>query len=216
MPLEAGPPRASIRGMRLHSLLLVMMVAAGALPAACGGETDTRYGPPDGLVGRQAPQPTATTTTTTTSTGTTPPPPADGGEAGTVPGNDSGSSGSSGGGDTGTGSCAVSWTNDVFPMLESTGSGACGGATCHANGAQPPTILDGNAAGTYNSLKGYTIINGKPYIAPGDTNIADSTMDCDLVTGTCGANKMPLAPGVLSTAQLTTIDTWVKCGAPQN
>jgi len=204
--------------MRLHSLLLVMMVAAGALPAACGGETDTRYGPPDGLVGRQAPQPTATTTTTT--------PLADGG-TGMMPGNDSGSSGSSGsssggsvsssgGAETGTGSCAVSWTNDVFPMLESTGSGACGGATCHANGAQAPTILDGNAAGTYNSLKGYTIINGKPYIAPGDTNIADSTMDCDLVTGTCGANRMPLAPGVLSTAQLTTIDTWVKCGAPQN
>ena len=113
-------------------------------------------------------------------------------------------------------SCTVSWTNDVFPMLESTGSGACGSATCHANGAQAPTIIDGNAAGTYNSLKGYTIINGKPYIAPGDTNLADSTMDCDLVTATCGANRMPLAPGVLSTAQLTTIDTWVKCGAPQN
>ena len=79
-----------------------------------------------------------------------------------------------------------------------------------------PYILDGNAAGTYNTLKGYTTINAKPYIAPGDTNIADSTMDCDLVTATCGANKMPLAPGALSATQLTTIDTWVKCGAPQN
>ena len=214
MPLEAGPPRAYVRGMRLHSLLLVMMVAAGALPAACGGETDSRYGPPDGLVGRQAPQPTATTTTTMTSTGTTPPPPADGGEAGTLPGNDSGTTGGDTG--TGTGNCAVSWANDVFPMLESTGSGGCGSTLCHANGTRPPYVLDGNAAGTYNTFKGYTIINGKPYIAPGDTNVADSTIDCDLVAGTCGANKMPLAPGVLSTAQLTTIDTWVKCGAPQN
>jgi hypothetical protein len=211
-----------MRGMRFHSsVLLGLLFAAGALPAACGGETDTHYGPPDGLVGRQAPQPTATSTGSSSGGGSSssggdsgmpPPPPADAGEAGTTPGNDSGTPPAEGG----TGSCAVSWTNDVFPMLESTGTGACGGGTCHASGAQPPTILDGNAAGTYNSLKGYTLINAKPYIAPGDTNLADSTMDCDLVTGTCGANRMPLAPGVLSPTQLTTIDTWVKCGAPQN
>ena len=110
----------------------------------------------------------------------------------------------------------MSWTTDVFPLLESTGSGACGSATCHASGAQLPTILDANPTGTYNSLKGYTLINGKPYIAPGDTNLADSTMDCDLVTMACGANRMPLAPGVLSATQLTTIDTWLGCGAPDN
>jgi hypothetical protein len=110
----------------------------------------------------------------------------------------------------------VSWTTDVFPMLESTGSGSCGSAACHANGGQQPNILDGNATGTYNSLKGYTLLNNVGYIVPGNANPADSAMDCNLVTSTCGADAMPLAPGALTATQKTTIDTWIKCGAPEN
>jgi hypothetical protein len=191
------------------------MLAGGAAPAACGGETDTSFGPPDGLVGRTAPPPTATasatTTTTATSTGTATTPPA--GDSGSPPAQDSGTTGTPEGG---TGTCAVSWTTDVFPMLESTGSGTCGSTACHASGAQTPTILDGNATGTYNSLKGYTLLNNVGYIVPGDTNPADSAMDCNLVTSTCGASPMPEAPGTLGATQKTTIDTWVKCGAPEN
>jgi hypothetical protein len=201
--------------MRVHWVLLGMMVVGGALPVACGGETDTAYGPPDGLVGRTAPTATATatttTTTTTTGTGTTPPP---AGDSGSPPPTDAGGTPTPDAG--GTGACAVSWANDVFPMLESTGSGSCAGAACHANGAQQPTILDGNAAGTYNSLKGYTLLNAVGYITPGNTDPAGSSIDCNLVTNSCGAGVMPLQPGTLSAAQKTTIDTWVKCGAPQN
>lgn len=200
-------------------VLVGVMAVAGAIPAACGGETSTAYGPPDGLVGRAAPEPTTTATGTTPGTtpgtGTGAPPPAGDagapaatGDAGTTPTPESG---------TTTLGCSVSWATDVFPMLESTGSGACGNTTCHANGAQPPTVLDGNPGGTYNSFKGYMILDAKGYITPGDTNVADSTIDCNLVTNACGAGVMPLSPaGALSQAQKTTIDTWVKCGAPEN
>lgn len=196
--------------MRVHWVLLGLMLAGGAAPAACGGETETTFGPPDGLVGRTAPPPTssATTTATSTSTGTTPP----AGEGGSPPPEDDAGTTEDGG----TGSCAVSWTTDVFPLLESTGSGSCGSAACHANGGQQPNVLDGNATGTYNALKGYTLLDNVGYIVPGNTNPADSAMDCNLVTSTCGAVAMPQAPGALSQAQKTTIDTWIKCGAPEN
>jgi len=201
--------------MRVHWLLLGIMVGAGAVPVACGGETDTSFGPPDGLVGRTAPSATATATTTTTSTttgtGTATTPPA--GDSGAPPEEDGGGTPTPEGGG---GTCAVSWTNDVFPLLESTGVGTCGSAACHANGGQQPTILDGNATGTYNSLKGYTLLNNVGYIVPGNDSVTGSAMDCNLVTSTCGATPMPEAPGALTAGNKTTIDTWIKCGAPEN
>jgi hypothetical protein len=195
----AGRPTFSL-------LFLGLMVAVGAAPAACGGETDTSYGPADELVNHPPPQPT--TTATTTSTATTP------SDAGPPPATDSGAPGDGGS----TGPCSVSWTNDVFPMFESTGSGACGNTTsCHGNGLNTPQVLDGNAQGTYNVFKAYTLINALPYIAPNDTNPAHSTMECNLVTGACGGLPMPQAPtGTLSQMQKNTIDTWLKCGAPAN
>ena len=202
------------------------MIGGGAAPLACGGETATKYGPPDGLVDRTPPQPTSTASPDSGG-GSSGGGSGSGGSGGSSSGSssggvagDSGSAGDTGGGSgggSGGGTCAVSWTKDVFPLLESTGSGACGSATCHANGATTPTVLDGNATGTYNQFKAYTIINGKGYITPGDTNTADSTMYCNLVTTSCGANVMPIQPtGNLSTAQKTTIGTWIACGAPQN
>ena len=77
-------------------------------------------------------------------------------------------------------------------------------------------MLDGNPTGTYNAFKGYTLLNNVGYITPGNANPADSSMDCNLVTNACGAGVMPLAPGTLSATQKTTIDTWIKCGAPAN
>jgi hypothetical protein len=144
-----------------------------------------------------------------TGTGTQPPPASDGG---TPSGDDSGTTGTEAGG---TGACAVSWATDVFPMLESTGSGACGSAACHASGAQLPAVLDGNPTGTYNSFVNFTLLNNTGYITPG-ANAASSPIDCNLVTATCGP-AMPVAgTGTLSATQKQTIDTWVKCGVPMN
>jgi hypothetical protein len=197
--------------MRVHWLLLGMMVAAGAVPAACGGEPETSYGPPDGLVGRTAPAATTTTTATSTATATTPPPAGDSGSP--PPDDDSGGATIPEGG---TSTCAVSWSTDIFPLLQSSGVGTCGSASCHASGGQQPTVTDGNASATYAAFKGYTLLNNVGYITPGNTTAAGSAMDCNLVTATCGATAMPEAPGALSPANKTSIDTWIKCGAPEN
>lgn len=200
--------------MRVHLVLLGAMVLGGAVPVACGGEPTTNFGPADGIVGRAAPQPTlsSTSTATSTATGTATTPPAD--DADTPPDDDGGTTTGAESGAPAT--CPVSWANDVFPLLESTGSGACGSATCHASGGQVPSVLDGNPAGTYTGFTNLTVINNIPYIAPGNTSAAASAMDCNLVTATCGP-AMPVSPtGTLSQAQKTTIDTWIKCGAPQN
>jgi hypothetical protein len=78
-------------------------------------------------------------------------------------------------------------------------------------------MIDGNAATTYTNLKAYTI-NGKGVIVPGDANPSDSALECDLgiQQPVCGLGQMPQPPGTLNAAQRTTIDTWIKCGAPNN
>jgi hypothetical protein len=78
-------------------------------------------------------------------------------------------------------------------------------------------MVDADPATTYTNLSKYTI-NGKALIVPNDTNPADSTLECNLgiVNPICGLQAMPQPPGALGAAQRTTIDTWIKCGAPNN
>ena len=100
-------------------------------------------------------------------------------------------------------------------MFESTGSGQCATGACHG-GTNAPTILDNNPATTYTNLKAYSI-NGNPLINVGNTNPADSSLECDLgiTQPVCGLGQMPQAPGALGANQWTSIDTWVKCGSPE-
>jgi hypothetical protein len=112
--------------------------------------------------------------------------------------------------------CAVSWTTNVFPILKSTGNGQCASAACHG-GASSPTITDADPAGTYATLAAYAV-NGIRYIVAGDANPAHSSIECNLgiTTPSCGLLAMPQPPGTLSAADRQTIDTWVRCGMPQN
>ena len=200
--------------MRARAWILGGLLLSGAAPAACGSNATTDFGPPDGVVGRSAPMPSTTATTTATATSSSMPADAGGSETGSS----SGSGSSSGGkmqGDGGTTSCTVSWAKDVFTLFESTGSGSCGTAACHG-ATQLPTVTDGDAGATYANFKAYSAIDALPYIAPGDTNPAHAAMECNLVTGSCGAEAMPASPGTLSAAQKMTIATWLKCGSPQN
>jgi hypothetical protein len=76
-----------------------------------------------------------------------------------------------------------------------------------------------NATTTYNNLKAY-VINGKPYINAASTDPAQSTIECNL-QGACGAEAMPKAgppanaPPATAT-DIAKVDTWLKCGAPNN
>jgi hypothetical protein len=115
-----------------------------------------------------------------------------------------------------TPACAVSWSSAVYPLLQSSGHGQCASTQCHG-GSSTPTISNSDSAGTYATLAAFTL-NGHAYIATGDNNPADSAIECNLgiAQPACGALSMPAAPGALSSADRQTIDTWVRCGAPQN
>jgi hypothetical protein len=190
--------------MRLPSLWttlpLVCLVSAGALVAACGSDVEPRYGPPGGLENAKFPTPTSTTTSTGTDGGT--PPPSDAGVTdGSTPQ-----------------SCTVKFSTDIFPKMQPNGNWKCSTAGCH-NVTNP--IIDQNNAGTaYTSLTGYTIVGtGKPYVNPNSTDPAQSTIVCNMTTpSTCGAELMPKAgTGTpATTAEMTTITTWLQCGAPNN
>jgi hypothetical protein len=110
----------------------------------------------------------------------------------------------------------VSWGTNVFPILKSTGDGRCASAACHG-GASSPTITDADPAGSYATLAAYAV-NGIRYIVAGDANPAHSSIECNLgiATPSCGLLAMPQPPGTLSAADRQTIDTWVRCGMPQN
>jgi hypothetical protein len=184
--------------MRLGVFLVGAMALAGFVPAACVSDPTSNYGQADGLVGRPPPSASGTTTT----------PPMD---AATMP--EAGDAAKA----EAAHPCAESWSKTIFPMFESTGTGQCGSSTtCHASGGIDPNVIDGDAATTYANFAQYTQINGIPYVDTGDTNAADSAMDCNLVLGTCGGTPMPMAPGMLSATQLATIGKWLACGAPQN
>jgi hypothetical protein len=77
--------------------------------------------------------------------------------------------------------------------------------------------MDSAPATAYANLAGYPI-NGVNYLVAGDSNPAASSIECNLgiTQPLCGLLAMPASPGVLSAADKQTIDTWVRCGAPQN
>ena len=182
-----------------------MVLAGAGVFAACGGETDTQYGPPGGLRGAKLPDPTGTTTGTT--------PPADGGK----PPTDAGM-----GGDVVTMNCAVSFKTQIYPSMQPAGTWKCSAGLCHG-GTTPPTISATDATAAYTSLKAYTISAGmgpKPYFNPTSTDPSQSTFECNL-KGACGAGQMPIPGGgggavAATAAELANVDTWVKCGAPNN
>jgi hypothetical protein len=204
--------------MRVSLLALGLAIAGGIVAAACGGETDTTFGPPNGIVGKSAP---TVGSTSGSSSGSGSGSSSSGSSSGTASGG--GDGGGSGGGDGGGGgeggvsaNCTVSWSGTIFPYFESTGQGTCGTQLCHG-GTNAPTIVDGNAATTFTNLTTYTI-NGLNYIATGNTNPASSAIECNIgiTTPACGIAQMPEAPGTLNATARTNITTWLACGAPNN
>jgi hypothetical protein len=196
-----------MRSIRSVAWVVVSSFAVfGAGVIACSADDATRYGPPGGLRGSQLPSPTGTATGTT-------PPQSDGG--GNPPPSDGGGGG---GGDAVAQSCTVSFKTDIYPKMMPDGTWKCSNAQCHGGGTAP--AIDGaSASSAYAQLAKYTI-NGTPYFNAGNADPTKSTFECN-VKGTCGAAQMPIPGGAVgatavSGGDATTIDTWLKCGAPNN
>lgn len=113
--------------------------------------------------------------------------------------------------------CSVSWTNDIYPNMESTGAWQCASSGCHAGGKTPPAINDSDPSGAYASLATYAGLS-PAYIVPCNTSTSASACSilCNLTPNGCGMT-MPLGPGTPPTsAQLADLQTWIACGSQFN
>ena len=121
-----------------------------------------------------------------------------------------------GGTEADAGMCAVSLAKDVLAIF---GNAGCSSPTCHG-GLTPlnlPRIEPSDGPGMWQEFQAFTLSNGKPYINPCSTDPTQSTMSCNLAAGPptlCGTH-MPQGSQI-APADITKIETWLKCGAPNN
>ena len=115
------------------------------------------------------------------------------------------------------GTCAVSFAKDVLAAF---GTADCANPQCHG-GTTPrnePRIEPADAPAMWQEFQAFTISTGKGYINPCSTDDTQSAMACNLLAagapGACGTH-MP-STGQLPAAAVTKIQTWLKCGAPNN
>src|ERR1700690_2751687 len=191
---------------RLERRALALAVSA-AVGSACSSTDLTYYGPPGGLTGKKLPSPTETASS----------------EGGGMDGGGEGSSGSSAvAPEAGTSACDASWATQIFPNTTASGHWKCADpSSCHG-GLQAP-MMTSDPIATYKALAAYTMQFAPsvlPYVLPGSTDATKSGIVCNLAGTDCGP-QMPL-PGVvdgtaaLTAQEISTLTTWVGCGAPNN
>ena len=183
-----------MRRSALKTAFAAIAVAAGVL-WACGATEEVKFGGPNALSKDKAPP---------------------------TPGQ--GTTGADAGGDgavckpAGDGGCSVKWSTDIVPLFgDDAGWGCSKGGSCHGGAASPP-INNNDPKQAYDQLRAYTAIRGaaKPYINPCSLNPADSTFQCNLsaAPNNCGS-PMPKGSAALA-ADMAKLDTWLKCGSPNN
>ena len=190
---------------------MVSMASIAGLLAGCS-DSGVSYGPPGGLSGKSLPQPTQSS-----------PGPAGSPEGGTVA--DAGGSRARDAGSTDgamaidSGACSVSWSTQLFPNMTATGRWKCGDSTCHGGFQSPKVTADPRT--TYAAFTAFTMTPPAPaipFVLSGATDPSQSGIECNLGSTACGA-QMPLTQAgaqPLTRADVTMLDTWVKCGAPEN
>jgi hypothetical protein len=204
------------RGSRSTFALAIFAGLAATLAAAAActtdyqkGLDDPNYGTPNALAGQKQPG-----TSTDLQQGN--------------PGGEGGTSGSSSGGGTAAcvkaggqllgdaGACTVSFKTDVLGALGGA-QPTCSSTTCHGGVSppNPPRIDPGDPAGMYTEFVGFKLSNGAPYINPCSTDPTKAGMECNLATANPCGSHMPQG-GQLAADAITKIDTWLKCGSPNN
>lgn len=196
-------------GMRFRpSLIAAFCLSGGVLAiAACTtdyqlGKGDPNYGAPNALAGQRPPGPTVDFE-------------AEGGTDPTAVGSKP-KCVVAGGTQPDAGMCTVSFASDVLKIY---GTAGCSDVNCHG-GATPrnePRIEPSDGPAMWQEFQAFTLSNGKPYLDPCSTDPTQSTMTCNLAAGPptlCGTH-MPQG-GQIAPADITKIETWLKCGAPNN
>ncbi len=115
--------------------------------------------------------------------------------------------------------CAVSWSTQIFVSMTATGKWKCGDSSCHGGFQSPKVTTDPRA--TYAAFAAFTMTPPAPaipFVLAGSTTPGQSGIECNLSSAACGA-EMPLTQTgahALTASDVTTLDTWVRCGAPNN
>jgi len=120
---------------------------------------------------------------------------------------------------TDAGACPT-FTNDIVPMLQPSVWG-CTATKCHG-----PNLVSfqGDANAVYDTMSKYTGGNGKFYINPSCSDVAQSAFDCDVNAKTpkscwTGARMPALDPTVgnhdPTDSEIKKLEDWIKCGAPK-
>jgi hypothetical protein len=168
------------------------------------GKGDPSFGGPNALAGQRPPGATSDVTDDA-GTGTS-------GAVGSTP-----KCVVAGGAVVDAGVCAVSFKTDILGAF---GLANCATANCHG-GAVPrnePRIEPSDGPAMWQEFQAFTLSTGKPYINPCSIDDTTSTIGCNLIAegqpGACGVH-MPSGAQLPADA-VTKINTWLKCGSPNN
>lgn len=161
------------------------------------GLEDPKFGAPNALAGQKQPGPSSATTSD------------GGGAARSTP-----ECVKAGGTLVDAGPCTVSFKTDILGAFQAANCQTAG--SCHG-GASPPNQprIEPTDPGIWHEFASFKLSNGRLYINPCSTDPAQSTIACNVSqTAPCGS-IMP--PGIgLSADVVTKVETWLKCGAPNN
>lgn len=114
------------------------------------------------------------------------------------------------------GACAVKFSTDILAIF---GTANCQNTACHG-GTSPrnePGIEPSDGNGTWTKFQAFTMSTGIPYIDPCTTDDLASAMGQNLLenTGAKGGTHMPQG-AQLEQADIDKVNTWLKCGSPNN
>jgi hypothetical protein len=190
--------------LRSRPLLAAGSIALAAVVACTTsyqkGADDPNYGAPNALAGQQQPGPSSQADDDDqTGSGSTVTPECV----------------KAGGALVDAGTCAVSFTSNILPAFKTATCqtvGSCHGGTSPIT---PPRIEPDDPAGTWNALATFKLSNGKLYINPCSVDPAESAIACNVNSAAPCGSLMPAGIG-LPADVVTSIETWVKCGAPNN
>jgi hypothetical protein len=119
--------------------------------------------------------------------------------------------------DAEAGACKVSFANNLYPRFLADGGWKCSAPACHGgdnqapffDAASPDTILAGLRASTLT-------VAGRPYLVASTDGGGDPTKSsiyCNL-SRSCGSAMPPSPP--LANQEVCALETWLRCGAPDN
>jgi hypothetical protein len=176
-----------------------------ALVAACTtdyqkGLEDPRFGAPNALVGEKQPGPSSEVAS-------------DNGTGGAASGTPD--CVRAGGALVDGGACAISFKTNILDAFKAANCQTVG--LCHGGPTPPnqPRIDPDDAPGTWAGFTNFKITSGTIYVNPCSTDPAQSTIACNVNSAAPCGSLMPAGAGLPANV-VADIETWLKCGAPNN